>query len=109
MKVLNRDAGFISVGQPTAIKLEALPFTRYGTVPGVIESISSDAVEDEQRGLVYIARIRLKQATIDRGDRIIALLPGMAATADIGTGKRSLISYLVSPIDQARKEAGRER
>lgn len=109
VKVLNRDAGFISVGQPTAVKLEAFPFTRHGTVPGVTESISSGAVEDEQLGLVYIARVRLKQATIDRGDRIIALLPGMAATADIGTGKRSLISYLVSPIDQARKEAGRER
>ena len=108
-KVLNKDMGFVSVGQPVAIKLEAFPFTRFGTVPGVITSIGSDAVEDEKMGLVYTVRVKLAKSTMSRGDSIVALAPGMAATADIKTGRRSILSYLMSPIDEARLSAGRER
>lgn len=109
VKLLNRDAGFVRAGQNVAVKLEAFPFTRFGTVPGHVETISSDAVEDERLGLVYAARIRLDRASIDRGDRVVPLTPGMAVTADIRTGGRSIMSYLISPIDEARQEAGRER
>lgn len=109
VRVLNRDVGFVTIGQPVAVKLEAFPFTRFGTVPGRIESIGSDAVEDERLGLVYVARIRLDRTTIDRDGEPVSLTPGMAATADVRTGRRRLISYLVSPIDQTRTEAGRER
>lgn len=109
VKLLNRDAGFVRVGQSVAVKLEAFPFTRFGTVPGRVETISSDAVADERLGLIYAARVRLDRASIDRGDRVVPLTPGMAVTADIRTGERSIISYLLSPIDEARKEAGRER
>ena len=108
-KVLNKDAGFVRKGQYAAIKLEAFPFTRYGTVPGRIQRISRDAVEDRKLGLVYMARITLNRASIDRGDEVVRLGPGMAVTADIRTGRRSLLSYLISPIDKARKEAARER
>jgi hemolysin D len=58
---------------------------------------------------VYIAQVILDRATIDRGDRIVPLTPGMAVTADIRTGRRSIMSYLVSPIDETAQEAGRER
>jgi hemolysin D len=109
VKMLNKDAGFVRAGQEVAVKIEAFPFTRYGTVPGRIESISSDAIEDEKMGLVYTTRVSLTRATIARGDRMIPLAPGMTATADIKTGKRSILSYLLSPIDEARLDAGRER
>jgi hemolysin D len=108
-KVLNKDMGFVSVGQAVAVKLEAFPFTRFGTVPGVITSIGSDAVENEKLGLVYTVRVKLSRATMARGDTTVALTPGMAATADIKTGRRSILSYLVSPIDEARLNAGHER
>jgi len=108
-RMLNRDAGFVTIGQPVAVKLEAFPFTRFGTIPGRIESISSDAIEDEHLGLVYVARVRLDRMTINRGDAVVRLTPGMAATADVRTGRRSLLSYLMSPIEEARLEAGRER
>jgi hemolysin D len=109
VKLLNRDAGFVRAGQNVALKLEAFPFTRHGTVPGWVEGISTDAVADEKLGLVYIAQVILDRATIDRGDRIVPLTPGMAVTADIRTGRRSIMSYLVSPIDETAQEAGRER
>jgi hemolysin D len=108
-KVLNKDAGFVHRGQDVAVKLEAFPFTRYGTVPGRIESVSTDSVDDKKFGPVYMARVVLLQSTIDRGDRVVPLGPGMTATADIRTGRRSIMSYLLSPIDRARLEAGRER
>lgn len=109
VKLLNKDAGFVRAGQPVAIKLEAFPFTRYGTVPGHVEGIGSDAVPDEKLGLVYTARIVLDRATIERNGISTPLTPGLAATADIRTGRRSIISYLVSPIDETAQEAGRER
>jgi hemolysin D len=109
VKVLNKDAGFVRAGQEVAVKLDAFPFTRYGTVPGAIDSLSSDAVDDEKLGLIYTARVKLRTSTINRGDIIASLAPGMAATADIKTGRRSILSYLLSPIDEARLEAGRER
>src|SRR3546814_3796509 len=55
-KVLNKDAGFVTQGQSVAVKLEAFPFTRYGAIPGTVERIGSDAIEDEKLGLVYPIR-----------------------------------------------------
>ncbi|PZO71885.1 MAG: HlyD family type I secretion periplasmic adaptor subunit [Sphingomonas taxi] len=109
VKVLNRDAGFVRVGQPVAVKLEAFPFTRYGTLPGRVETISSDALEDEKLGLVYDARIALSGAIRSGDGRAEVLTSGMGATADIRTGRRSIASYLISPVEEAGHNAGRER
>lgn len=109
VKVLNKDIGFVRRGQPVAVKIEAFPFTRYGTVPGRMIGIGSDAVEDEKLGLVYTARVSLARTAIKRNGEVVQLTPGMAATADMRTGRRTIGSYLVSPVDEARLEAGRER
>lgn len=108
-KILNKDMGFVNVGQDVAVKLEAFPFTRYGTVPGQIDSIGSDAVEDDKLGLAYPARIRLIETTIDRDGKVVPLAPGMTATVDIRTGRRSILSYLLTPINRASATAARER
>lgn len=109
VKVLNRDAGFVHIGQPVAVKLDAFPFTRYGTLPGVIEALSSDAVDDDKLGLTYIARIALNRTTVAGRGEASSVTPGMSAVADIKTGSRAIGSYLLSPIDEARLSAGRER
>jgi hemolysin D len=107
--VLNRDAGFVRAGQPVEVKLEAYPFTRYGVVEGRLEQISRDAVENEKLGPVYPARVRLDRAWIEIGGRKVALEPGLAATAEIKTGQRRIIDYLLSPLARRVQEAGRER
>ena len=109
VKILNRDIGFVRAGQAVAIKLEAFPFTRFGTISGRIESLGSDAVDDEKMGLIYPARVKLDPAA--RLGRSASVRPavGMQVTADVRTGKRSILSYLLSPIDEATQEAGRER
>lgn len=108
-KLLNKDAGFVREGQPVAVKLEAFPFTRHGTIAGVIENLGSDSVDDEKLGAVYPVRVRLACGASEATALCLQLSPGMAAMADIRTGRRSILSYLMSPIEEARLEAGRER
>lgn len=108
-KILNKDIGFVRVGQVAAVKLEAFPFTRYGTVPGRVRSISRDAVQDKELGLVYVATIVLERGHVDADGRRYALAPGLAATVDIRTGTRRIISYLLSPLQATIAQAGRER
>lgn len=108
-QVLNKDMGFLREGQRVAVKLEAFPFTEYGLVDGVLEHISRDAIQDEKKGLIYTVRIRPLKTTITAGARTIQLTPGMAVQADIKTGQRRIIQYLLSPIMKTVDEAGRER
>jgi hemolysin D len=108
-QILNRDIGFIREGQPVRVKLEAFPFTDYGLVEGEVASISRDAIEDEKRGLIYAVRVRLKRRTIRVRGQDMPIGPGLAVQAEIRTGERRIIQYLVSPIAQTFDEAGRER
>ena len=108
-KVLNKDVGFVRAGQEAAVKLEAFPFTRYGTVPARVRSISRDAVQDKELGLVYIATITLERSYVDADGRRYGLAPGLAATVDVKTGTRRIISYLLSPLQTSIAQAGRER
>jgi hemolysin D len=107
--VPNKDIGFIHPGQEAEVKLETFPFTRYGTIPGNVVSVSSDAIVDEKRGPIYAARIRLSRATIDIDGRTIRLGSGMNATVEIKTDKRRLIEFLLSPVRRYRQESLRER
>lgn len=108
-RVLNRDAGFVRAGQKVSVKLEAFPFTRFGTVPGRILTISRDAVQDEKTPPYYVARIALDQRSIEADGRRVPLTPGLSATADVRIGERRIIRYLFDPMDTGIREAGRER
>jgi hemolysin D len=107
--VLNRDVGFVREGQPVRVKLEAFPFTRYGVVNGRLTFLSRDAVQDENLGLVFPARVELSEFSISVGGRATALTAGLAATAEIRTGRRRIIEFLLSPLQRRVEEAGRER
>ena len=107
--LLNRDIGFVAVGQEVRVKLEAFSFMRYGYLDGVVESISPDAIVDEARGLVYPARIRITNNGVVVNGETPTLSAGMAATVEIKTGQRRVIAFILSPIMRALNEAGRER
>lgn len=108
-QVLNKDSGFVVVGQQAEIKLEAFNFTKYGTIDGEVTSISSDAVENEDLGLVYDTRIALATDVIRADGRDIRLTPGMSVTIEIKTGKRKIIEFLLSPLQRYQDESIRER
>jgi hemolysin D len=105
----NRDIGFVRTDDPVEVKVETFPFTKYGTLPGHLAGISHDAVSDEARGLVYKARILLEESTIGVNGRQVRLEPGMAVTAEVRTGDRRLVEFLMSPLLRYRDEFARER
>lgn len=112
--ILNRDVGFVRPGREVVVKLEAYPFTRHGHMEGVVEHVSADAIADEQRGLVFPARVRitgsrLRDVGASAADTASALTPGMSAQVEVITGRRRVIAYLLSPIARATSEAARER
>lgn len=108
-RLANRDSGFVQAGQPAVIKVDTFAFTRYGTLPGEVASVSRDAVPDEQLGSVYVVRIRLHRLQLDVDGRRMALSPGMAVSAEVLTGTRRVISYFLSPLMQHAQESLRER
>lgn len=120
--VLNKDRGFVREGQTVRVKFDAFPFTDYGLIEGRVEHISRDAIANEgettsgkdtrrppDQNLVYAARIRLHKKAMRVGDNDIPLGPGMTVQAEIKTGTRRIIRYLLSPIMKTVEEAGRER
>lgn len=124
--VQNRDIGFVRTGQRVAVKLEAFNFTDYGLLEGRVTNISRDAIDQSQQpagsvrdedgrpiqpGLVYAARISLACSPGDPARHPLCdrIQPGMSVQAEIKTGRRRIIQYLLSPIRRAVNEAGRER
>ena len=105
----NKDIGFVSAGQRAEIKLETFVFTRYGTLPATVKHVTADAVNDDQRGAIFPARLQLGTNRIDVDGKKIRLSPGMNVTAEIKTGQRRVIEYLLSPIQKVGGESMRER
>ncbi len=107
--ILNQDIGFVRPNQPVEIKIDSFPFTKYGTVKAKVRQISEDAVQDEKLGLIFAARLTLSDNTIRADGKTIRLKPGMSITAEIKTGKRRVIEYLLSPLMKYLDESMRER
>jgi hemolysin D len=105
----NKDVGFVSAGQQAEVKLETFPFTRYGTVPATVAHLTADAVNDEKRGAIFPATLKLSQTHLNVDGKRITLAPGMNLSAEIKTGKRRVIDYLLSPVQRAADESMKER
>jgi hemolysin D len=128
--ISNRDIGFVHPGQDVEIKIDTFNFTRYGLLRGKVLSISRDSiVRDNPQGktadkaagaetksseppgqdLIYHARISLARTQMQIEDNLVNLSPGMAVTAEIKTGSRRVITYLLSPLLRYGHESMRER
>ena len=109
VQILNKDIGFVRPEQDVEIKIDSFPFTKYGTIKGKVRNISGDAIQDEKLGLVFNARLTLLDNKIKADGQIIQLKPGMSVTAEIKTGKRRVIEYLLSPVMKYLNESLKER
>ncbi len=107
--LLNRDAGLVRERMRVVVKLDAFPFTRYGTLEGVVIHVSLDSTVDQQRGLVFPVRVRLGQTSIKVGGHQARLAAGMSTQVEVVTGRRAVIDYLWTPVAKAAKEAVCER
>jgi hemolysin D len=128
--VSNRDIGFVHAGQDAQVKIDTFNFTRYGLLHGRVLSVSPDAIirdrppegasdsgsgartdssEPKGQELNYSARVSLDQTNMRIDDRMVDLSPGMAVTVEIGTGSRTILSYLLSPLARYSRDSLRER
>ncbi|MDU4960253.1 MAG: HlyD family type I secretion periplasmic adaptor subunit [Sporomusaceae bacterium] len=108
--VNNKDIGFIYADQDAEIKVETFNFQKYGTLEAKLTEISSDAVEDKERGLVYRAVLRTDSDHFALANgRKVYLTPGMAVTAEIKTRQKRIIEYFMDPFIKYRSEGLRER
>lgn len=120
--VSNEDIGFVRNGQPVKVKLAAFPFQKYGMVDGVVEHVGADALDANapeagasnaerktSKPLTYKALVALKAMSLEAGGERLDLGAGMQATAEIALGHRSVMEYLLSPVQKAWHEAARER
>jgi hemolysin D len=129
--VLNQDIGFVSAGQEAVVKVEAFPFTRYGTLKGTVKRVSTDAVAQGAAGaandpvsalnsangaqaaapqtFVFPATIALETSAMQIDGKRIPLSPGMAVTIEIKTGERRVIDYLLSPLREIASGTAHER
>lgn len=115
--VRNHDVGFVVPGQPVRLKLATFLFQKYGLLEGEVMRVSADAADGTEataRGasatpLAYKTLVTLKRQALDHDGRRLALAAGMQVSAEIHLGTRSVAEYLLSPVQKAWHEAGRER
>lgn len=108
-KVLNKDIGFINVGQKVKVKLDSFKFTKYGYIEGEVINIEKASILDENLGEIYPVIIRLSTDIMKVDNKFIKLIPGMTCSVDIKIGKRRLIEYIISPMIRYQDEALREK
>lgn len=120
--VSNEDIGFVRKGQAVKLKLAAFPFQKYGMVEGTVEHVSADSADNNTSNnpaptdkstkappLVYKALVALKAMRLEMDGERFPLGAGMQASAEILLGRRTVMEYLLSPVQKAFHEAGRER
>lgn len=93
----NQDVGFVKPGQRVVVKVATYPFQRYGYLEGTVENISPDAIQDDKKGLVYRAKIKLNDDKSSKQNQL-KLLPGMSVSAEITTGQRRIIEFFLDPL-----------
>jgi hemolysin D len=109
VSIANQDIGFVNQGQTAEVKLETFSFTKYGTVNATVDNVTADAVTDDKKGSYYPATLTLNQKDMLIDGKRIPISPGMNVTAEIKTGKRRIIEFLLSPVQRAGSESLRER
>jgi HlyD family secretion protein len=121
--VRNDDIGFVRAGQPVKLKLATFAFQKYGMLEGEVLKLSADATEQPgaavangtpaakgaTESLAYRSLVALKSQSLEADGRNYPLHPGMQVSAEIHLGTRTVLEYLLSPVQKAFHEAARER
>lgn len=121
--ITNEDVGFVRPGQAVKLKFAAFPFQKYGLMPGIVEHVSADSADAASGGgqtsanptdrarapLHYKALITLTQPTLVIEGAALPATSGMQVAAEIHLGSRTIMEYLLSPVQKAWHEAARER
>lgn len=108
-RITTRDVGHIKVGHPVSVKVSTYDFARYGGIDGTLNDISAATFLDEEGEPYYKGRVVLAQNYVGADPDKNLVMPGMTVQADINTGQKTLLEYLLKPIVSSVNESFRER
>lgn len=97
-KIRPSDIARLRPGMPAMVKITAYDFTIYGGLKGEVSDISADTIKNEKGEFFYRVKVRTKQNSLTRKGEILPIIPGMVATVDIQTGKKTVMEYLMKPF-----------
>ena len=109
VRIQPRDVGHLTVGQPAQVKVTTYDVARYGVVEGTLARISASTFRDEDGEPYYKGVIELSKAHVGETPGLNPILPGMVVEADIATGSKSLLRYLLKPVFRSLDGALSER
>ncbi|TIS00772.1 MAG: HlyD family type I secretion periplasmic adaptor subunit [Mesorhizobium sp.] len=109
-RVSPRDVAFIQPDQDALIKVTAYDFSIFGGIEGKVSNITADSLVDQKTGEPYYqVRVATEKSTLQRNGKTYSIIPGMICSVDIKTGRKTILNYLLKPINKARQEAMSER
>ena len=108
-RIRPQDVAFLHPGQKAMVKFSAYDYTIYGGLKAKLEMIGADTITDEKGNSFYLIQVRTDKSSLGTAEHPLLIIPGMVATVDIITGKKSVLDYLLKPVLKARSEAMRER
>lgn len=109
-KLNPNDIGFVTKGQRALVKVNTYDYARYGGLEGEVIHVSADSLLDKQQGLSYfLVKIRTDQNHLGTDENRLPISSGMQVSADIKTGTKSVMAYLLKPIIKLTSESFRER
>lgn len=104
------DIAFIHPRQAATVKLTAYDYSIYGGLDATVELVSADSMLDDKKGVsFYRVLVRTQSATLEHQGKQLPIIPGMTASVDILTGKKTVLDYLLKPVLKTRERAMRER
>jgi adhesin transport system membrane fusion protein len=103
------DIAFLHPGQKAMIKITAYDFSIFGGLEGTVEAISADTIEEDNGESFFKVKLRTRKNALGYRGEDLPIIPGMTASIDILTGKKSVLAYLLKPILRAKQNALRER
>lgn len=106
-KIAPKDIAFLRPDLHAIVKFSAYDFTKYGGLEGELEHISADTTQDDEGNSFYIVRVRTDKTNFGQ-DADLPIIPGMTASVDIITGKRTVLEYLLEPILKAKTNSLKE-
>jgi len=108
-KISPRDIAFLRPNLQATVKFTAYDFTIYGGLEARLEQISADSITDEKGNSFYLVQLRTDKSYLGPKNNPLPIIPGMIASVDILTGKKTILSYLLKPVLRAKYMALRER
>ncbi|MCL6707848.1 HlyD family type I secretion periplasmic adaptor subunit [Pseudomonas sp. R2.Fl] len=109
-RISPRDVAFVRRGQTAMVKVTAYDFSVFGGLQGEVENVSADSLVEKEKGeTYYLVQVKTDQSALEKDGMQYSIIPGMVTSVEIMTGRKTVLSYLLKPINKARSEALTER